>query len=371
MPSISRICRPTAINSRGQQKSERLVNASPGALCICRACAPARRAGFWLVGLLLAVLMTGCGARAQTLAIPFTSVRPVAQVGVLAPFEGLYRRSGYSALESVRGAIAIAPPAHTGIIPLALDTSLDPARAAAKLAASTNMRAVVGPLTPPEGAAAAPALATLHWFAPWAVADEGFVSPQGTRWLEALVTAMGAAAQAQGAQRLLVGGVSTPWEPLLREGFGPLPTIQYVSAHAQPALLPGDALIWLGSAADGATAARAVRAAVPDAAIWLAPWAVDPVFFEHLAAAEKAAGDKDAAAPVAGIHTILWMGPHYTAWANTHAQLLPPAYLMYEAALQGATAATSAPGSQPEAQAPWTWQAVVVTPQGVIVAALP
>ncbi len=152
-------------------------------------------------------------------------------------------------------------------MPLALDSSLDPVRAAAKIAASTNVRAVVGPLTPQEGAESAPALAGIPWFAPWAVTAEGFVAPQESDWIEPLARALGEAAQAQGAQRLLIGGMPAGWELIVREGFGPLPTIQYdagkvyaddLPANVQPAnVLPGDALLWLGSPAEGATASAA------------------------------------------------------------------------------------------------------------------
>lgn len=365
MPSINRTCRPTAISSPTAANTERPAEATLGALFTCPAPHGRRTLrSLWIVCLLLLWLATGCTARVQAnhllayAVTPFTNVRPVVHVGVLAPFEGLYRRSGYSALDAVRAAEAAAPPARTGVIPLALDTSLDPARAAAKIVASTNVRAVVGPLTPQEGMAAAPALDALAWFAPWAVAEEGFVSPQGPHWREALAAAMGEAARTQGAQRLLVGGLPTAWEPLLRAGFGPIPTIHYVGPDAPAAKpQPGDALLWLGAATDGAAAAHAVRTVFPSAPIWLAPWAVDLVFFEHLRAAEA----MQAPTPQ-GIFTILWIGPHYAAWATDHPHMMPSAYLMYEAALEATAIATASPLP---AQSPWQWRAVAVGPQGV------
>lgn len=344
------------------KQEERPADASPGALCIYRA----QRSCAWVCGalacLLLSLLATGCAPRVQALVTPFTSVRPVAQVGVLAPFEGVYRRSGYAALDAVRAAVTAAPPARTGIIPLALDTSRDAARAAAKIAASTNVAAVVGPLTPQAGAEAAPALASRAWFAPYALTSNGFVPPQDARWMVALVEAVGKAAQAQGAQRILVGGMPPELAPFLREGIGPIPTIQYWSPKAsglgapvEPQ--PGDALLWLGSAVDGAAATHSVRMALPSLHIWLAPWAVDPVFFEHLAAA--------GGMPLASdIYSVMWTGPNYAAWADTHPHVLPTAYLMYEAAVNATAVASAAAGPQ-SAAAHWQALPCVVDAEGV------
>jgi hypothetical protein len=78
--------------------------------------------------LVLALLLAGC-----------TDVRPVAKIGLIAPFEGLQRRTGYAALESMRQAIVETPASAIGVIPLALDDSADPlghSRAAEKLLAT-------------------------------------------------------------------------------------------------------------------------------------------------------------------------------------------------------------------------------------------
>jgi branched-chain amino acid transport system substrate-binding protein len=296
--------------------------------------------------LLLALLMMSCTARAQALVVPFTSVRPVAQLGVLAPFEGIERRNGYAALDAVRSAVVAAPPARTGIIPLALDTSLDPARAAAKIAASTNVSAVVGPLTPQAGNLTAPALAEIPWFAPWAVSAQGFVAPQEHGWLEALAVVIGEAAQAQSVQRLLVGGFPSAWEEILREGFGPSATIQF-SSMPTGAAQPGDTLIWFGDGAEGAAASAALRAQTPNAPIWLAPWAVDDVYFEHLHAASGNAQT------LQEIYSVVWAGPHFAEWTEAHPQGMPSAYLMYEAAVQATAVAADGATLQPAEKA---WQ---------------
>ena len=105
-----------------------------------------------LAGLLLALMAAGSLAGC-------TNVRPTIEIGVLAPFEGLHRRSGYAALDAVRAAIADFPYADAGILPLALDDGARPAqavRSAQKLLVDPRVKAVVGPLTPELGDAIAP-----------------------------------------------------------------------------------------------------------------------------------------------------------------------------------------------------------------------
>ena len=104
---------------------------------------PVFLAGLWVAGSL-----AGC-----------TNVRPTIKIGVLAPFEGLHRRSGYAALEAVRAAIADFSNVDAGILPLALDDGDQPqqaVRSAQKLLADPRVAAVVGPLSPDLGAAVEP-----------------------------------------------------------------------------------------------------------------------------------------------------------------------------------------------------------------------
>ncbi|MFZ1771520.1 MAG: ABC transporter substrate-binding protein, partial [Caldilinea sp.] len=85
-----------------------------------------------------------------------TDVRPLVKIGLIAPFEGLYRRTGYEALAAMRQALADAPTGPVAIIPLALDDSADPTRtvrAAEKLLVDPQVQAVVGPLSPALAAA--------------------------------------------------------------------------------------------------------------------------------------------------------------------------------------------------------------------------
>lgn len=111
-------------------------------------------AHLWVVCALL--LMSGCRPTPE-----------VTKIGLIAPFEGLYRESGYSALATMRGALADAGAAELAILPLALDDGDDPLQArrtAQKLRADPTVAAVIGPLTPWAAAGAADELGALaNW----------------------------------------------------------------------------------------------------------------------------------------------------------------------------------------------------------------
>lgn len=134
-----------------------------------------------------------------------TPVRPVVKVGLIAPFEGLYRRTGYAALDAVRTAIADCSPPGVDVLPLALDDSGQPegaAHAAAKMRADPAVVAVVGPLSADNVAAAAPQLSEYgaRWVVPFAVDPAGgFADPTQVRiWFAPLLEAVAAAAREQG-----------------------------------------------------------------------------------------------------------------------------------------------------------------------------
>ena len=52
-----------------------------------------------------------------------TDVQPVVKIGLVAPFEGLYRRTGYDALAAMRAAIADQPAPGVNVLPLAWTTA--------------------------------------------------------------------------------------------------------------------------------------------------------------------------------------------------------------------------------------------------------
>lgn len=126
------------------------------------------------LGLLIALtLASGC-------VLPH-STPPTLKIGMIAPFEGLYRPQGYAALYAVKLAIRernrAGGVAGYGIELVALNDDGEPTAAALqarKLAVDAAVVGVIGPLTRATAEAAAGPLAEagLAWVAPTSVADE-------------------------------------------------------------------------------------------------------------------------------------------------------------------------------------------------------
>ncbi|MFO7635047.1 MAG: ABC transporter substrate-binding protein, partial [Caldilinea sp.] len=201
---------------------------------------------------LLALLLAAC-----------TDVRPIAKIGLIAPFEGLNRRTGYEALAAMRLAIADAPANGIAFIPLALDDSADPGRTrrtAQKLLTDPQVKAVVGPLSPSLAAASGEILeeSGVAWFTPFAVAPAGgFTDPRDAEeWAAGLVAAVGAAAQKQGATALVLAGDAHGWPAWDEAAWSlaaGLPTRFLRDGPAGIASLSGDdAIFWLGAADEAA-----------------------------------------------------------------------------------------------------------------------
>ena len=285
-----------------------------------------------LAGLLLALMAAGSLAGC-------TNVRPTIEIGVLAPFEGLHRRSGYAALDAVRAAIADFPYADAGILPLALDDGARPAqavRSAQKLLVDPRVKAVVGPLTPELGDAIAPISASspISWFTPY---DIG-----GQDWAEGLVRAAARLAQQRGARGLVLAGWTQGWPRLDAQQWteiGGMP----VRVDDEPAGVRGDeAVFWMGSAEDGAAYLAQLRKQQPTAVFVLGPAGEDPVFAERV----RASG-----AGFANAYWTTWTENGYTEWTTNHSSRSPNAYIVYRAALAALQAATAQGQSAP----PATW----------------
>lgn len=265
------------------------------------------------MGLALAALLTACA-----------SLQPVHKVGVLAPFEGLYRRSGYEALDAARAALEAEAPALAakGIaaIPLALDTSLDPRRAAAKLLADPALAAVVGPLSPTDAPAMAALLdgAGVPWFAPYAVGPDGFLAPQEGAWAVELARAVAAAAQAQGAARLLVAGWDAAGWPAPQDSawqaVNQLPLLFVDAGMVAEIGREGDAMLWAGDPVQGAEVLGGVRAAGLAIPFWLGPGSADATFLEHAPASIQATP--------AGWGEVLWLTWHEIEYNSASDPLL-------------------------------------------------
>lgn len=291
-------------------------------------CPPPRRV--WIGLLLSSLLLLSC-----------TSVRPVIKIGLLAPFEGLHRRSGYSALTAMRQAIAEMAPAEVAMMPLALDDAADPAqveRAARKLLQDPDVRALIGPYSP-FLAQRIELLVTAHelaWWLPFAVTPaEGFVVPvQQPAWAEPLLAAAAEEAAVLGCQRLIVAGWTPGW---------PTVTAEQQTAFAIPVLLneqvsavaATDAVFWLGPPETGAAYLTSLRAAHPDVPLLLGPQADDPIFAEYT--------------QISGpVYLLFWIDDGYAQWRQQNA-LPPTAYLTYRATQQAIGQLLGQPAPQPPA----------------------
>ena len=310
-------------------------------------------AGAGLVGriafVLMAVLvMAGC-----------RDVRPVAKIGLIAPFEGLHRRSGYEALAAMRQAIADAPITPIGFIPLALDDSADPTltrRAAEKLLVDHQVKAVVGPLAPALAAASGDLLGHggVAWFAPFAIAPAGgFTAPLNNEaWASGLAAAVGAAVQKQGATTLWLAGERSgwpAWDEARWSAVTGLPA-RFLGrdAAAVAALTANDAIFWLGSSDAAAAFLNTHSALRVDTLFWLGMAGGDPILSEHLEIDRK-------------LYWLTWSSLQYTDWAAHHEPSTPSAFLVYQATRAAIDAIT---GAAPAAAT--AWQVVLFEVEGGI-----
>lgn len=212
-----------------------------------------------------------------------TPIRPVIKLGLLAPFEGLERRSGYAALDATRTAIAGMPAAAMDVMPLALDTSTDARRASQKLLQDGSVAAIIGPLDPQSAHKMQDVVSAeaMPWIAPFALTASGFTAPDDPAWVAALVAALADVARDQGAQRLTLAGWTPGWPApdaaIWQQEFA-LPLV-FVTDIA--GTLDGDAVVWLGAPDTGAQFFSALRSSALAASFWLVNQASQPLFVEH------------------------------------------------------------------------------------------
>jgi branched-chain amino acid transport system substrate-binding protein len=276
-----------------------------------------------------------------------TDVRPIVKIGLIAPFEGLYRRTGYEALAAMRQALADAPAGPVAIIPLALDNSADPARtvrAAEKLLVDPQVQAVVGPLSPALAAASRDRLgaASLPWFAPYAVAPAGgFAAPFDDAWAAGLIRAAGAAVQTQGATTLVLAGNAQgwpAWDDAAWTAVAGLPVRTFSDAPAAAASLTSrDAIFWRGAAAEAAAFLELLPPQLANIPFWLGPAGGDPILTERTKTDSK-------------LYWLTWSNVYYNDWAAHHSPATPSAFLVYQATRAAIDAVT---GAASTAVTPW------------------
>jgi len=252
----------------------------------------------------------------------------VIKIGLLAPFEGLDRRSGYTALTAMRQAIADFAPAGVAIMPLAVDDTADAAgaqRAVDKMLQDAAVRVVIGPYSPALAQGLQPVLAAtgLPWLMPLAIdPTQGFVTPdQAGEWSMPLLVAAAEEAQRQGSARLILAG----WTP----GWPQPSAVQTRSAFVVPVLVsdalseiqPQDAIVWVGAPATGAAYFSTLRTQFPNVPFFLGPQADGPIFSEL--------------AQITGpVYWFFWLDDSYAQWRIQHTTPAPVAYLTYRATQQ-------------------------------------
>ena len=212
----------------------------------------------WLIGLLMAALfVSGC----------YGSTRPVVKIGLIAPFEELYRDDGYEVLNAVKLAVqernAAGGVAGRDVALVALNDNARPDEArqqAAKLAVDADVLGVIGPVKA-GSAAAGPALTErgLPWIALTELAPDELAGGIG---LALSPETLGAAAVARLSAQPGVDSVAllSDW-PEARAGAeatGVTVRSLPLASAGQLASSAGQGVAWLGDAEEGARLAAAL-----------------------------------------------------------------------------------------------------------------
>ncbi len=296
--------------ARGQRSTIRerweTLNSSPTVL----------RSSIFVLLVLVSLLATAC-----------TPIRPVAKIGLVAPFEGLYRRSGYAALGAARSAIDESPSDAIDLLPVALDGTADAERtrrAIQKLLSDDSVKAIIGPLNPALVAEVADLFdgQPVAWIVPYAIdPDGGFADPIASpEWATGLVRAVGAEAKRSGATRLALAGDTAGWPDLSDEEWSAIAGVEVATGENLDDLTTNDALFWMGSAADGAAFLNELRSRFPDIPFWIGPQGEDPVFAEHAESMQK-------------VHWATWVDVAYNDEFSDQSLASPSVYQIYQATL--------------------------------------
>ena len=226
------------------------------------------------------------------------STRPVVKIGLLAPFEGVYRQEGYDALAAMRAAIEEQNPSGIDVLPLALDSSLDGARAAQKVLADPSVVTVVGPYWAAEALSGGEFFDGDRWQHPFAPSGDA-------NWTVKAVDAAVAFAEGE-RRRLVLAGIPPGW-----------PQTDVGTVAGADDVQAGQAVLWLGDAALGADFAQALWQRLPDAPIGLYAAGVE-TFRQRL---EKG---------MTGLLFVVgWIDDDYAVWAASHSPNTPAVYAVY------------------------------------------
>ena len=253
--------------------------------------------------------------------------RPVMKIGLLAPFEGLHRESGYNALAAMRSALNDHPLDEVDVLPLALDTSASPSqarRAAMKMLRDDSVVAVVGPLQTKEVSAVAEVMATsnLDWQLPATPATQ----EEARSFIEALIIEID-------GQNVALAGLDDGWPRLSPSDWSSATGKTVTAGSDESDAAKADAVLWLGDAPGGAAFLARLRARNPGVPFWTTTVAADPVFsslvLDHLAG--------DPPGPVYWAAYLDENPSQYAGWADENAQHAPAAFAVYLATRRALT----------------------------------
>lgn len=211
----------------------------------------------WLFGLLIGVLaISGC----------YGSTRPVVKIGLIAPFEELYRDDGYEVLNAVKLAVnqrnaagGVAGGRQVALVALNDNGRPDEAqRQAAKMAVDADVLGVVGPVK--SGSLPAGRALTAQQM-PWIALTEA--SPAELAGGFSLALSPETLGRAAVAALLEQPGIDTvlaltDWPEALAGAEAAGATVRSLASAEQVALKAGEGVVWLGDAPQGARLAAAL-----------------------------------------------------------------------------------------------------------------
>ena len=250
-----------------------------------------------------------------------SSTRPVVKIGLLAPFEGLHRESGYEALSAMRVALADYPLVEVDALPLALDTSADPVqahRSALKMLRDDSVVAVIGPLQTRTVSAVAEIFMTSHldvWLP---------TTPATAQKAQVMILTL--LAQIEG-QKIALAGLDAAWPQLSATEWSALTGKTVTMADDVDNVAAADGVLWLGSAQDGAAFLAHLRGLNSTVPFWTTNVAGDPIFFSLLQ--ERLNGAPPG--PVYWAVPLPASADHYVEWAATQQEASPTAFAVYQA----------------------------------------
>jgi branched-chain amino acid transport system substrate-binding protein len=253
----------------------------------------------------------------------------VVKIGLIAPFEGIYRQSGYEALAAMRAAIDESEIRSLAVLPLALDSGADPVQARRtmqKLLTDPSVKAVVGPFHPEFAVAVADLMGERanNWFLPFLPSS----IEERNQALAALVAAVVDQVGGDQDAPVVLAGLTPGW-PNLSAAEWSEQVGRPVRLSSDPSdVAPSEAVIWLGSAADGARYLIQLRSLGMEIPLWL-PIAGDlPIFHQRVAHGLEMLPTRP---PLGLVYWTAWLDDGYETWAATHSPNSPTAYAVYRA----------------------------------------